>query len=178
MYMQARYYDPVISRFYSNDPIGFRDVHSFNRYAYANNNPYRYTDPDGKFIFAVLVPLAEYTATMFVADVAITAGVVTAGEALSDFQSDAVQTQEAFIDTKEKFANGDYKGAFESMSESDQSYADLAEKAGETAETISKSIPGNTTSGTIPKTNVDARITVANAVKDLKPTTEEDKNEQ
>ena len=45
--MQARYYDPVIGRFYSNDPIGYRDVHSFNRYAYANNNPYRYTDPTG-----------------------------------------------------------------------------------------------------------------------------------
>jgi len=46
-YMQARYYDPAIGRFYSNDPIGFRDVHSFNRYAYANNNPYKYTDPTG-----------------------------------------------------------------------------------------------------------------------------------
>jgi len=49
LYMQARYYDPVIGRFYSNDPIGFRDVHSFNRYAYANNNPYSYTDPTGMF---------------------------------------------------------------------------------------------------------------------------------
>ena len=48
MYMQARYYDPVIGRFYSNDPIGFRDIHSFNRYAYANNNPYKYVDPDGR----------------------------------------------------------------------------------------------------------------------------------
>ncbi|MFT4810649.1 MAG: hypothetical protein ACI9LX_004017 [Paraglaciecola sp.] len=46
--MQARYYDPVIGRFYSNDPIGFRDVHSFNRYAYANNNPYKYVDPNGE----------------------------------------------------------------------------------------------------------------------------------
>jgi len=45
--MQARYYDPVIGRFYSNDPIGFRDIHSFNRYAYANNNPYKYIDPTG-----------------------------------------------------------------------------------------------------------------------------------
>ena len=45
--MQARYYDPVIGRFYSNDPLGFRDVHSFNRYAYANNNPYKYIDPTG-----------------------------------------------------------------------------------------------------------------------------------
>ena len=47
-YMQARYYDPVIGRFYSNDPKGFSNVHNFNRYAYANNNPYKYVDPDGK----------------------------------------------------------------------------------------------------------------------------------
>ena len=46
--MQARYYDPVIGRFYSNDPIGYRGVHSFNRYSYAANNPYKYVDPDGK----------------------------------------------------------------------------------------------------------------------------------
>jgi len=47
-YMQARYYDPVIGRFYSNDPVGFTNVHTFNRYAYANNNPYKYTDPNGQ----------------------------------------------------------------------------------------------------------------------------------
>ncbi|WP_172439787.1 RHS repeat-associated core domain-containing protein [Pseudoalteromonas piscicida] len=46
-YMQARYYDPVIGRFYSNDPLSFRGIHSFNRYAYGNNNPYKYIDPDG-----------------------------------------------------------------------------------------------------------------------------------
>jgi len=45
--MQQRYYDPVIGRFYSNDPLSFRDTHSFNRYAYANNNPYKYVDPFG-----------------------------------------------------------------------------------------------------------------------------------
>ncbi|MDO6428033.1 RHS repeat-associated core domain-containing protein [Thalassotalea sp. 1_MG-2023] len=40
--MQAQYYEPVIGRFYSNDPIGFvGDVHSFNRYAYVANNPYK-----------------------------------------------------------------------------------------------------------------------------------------
>ena len=52
-YMQARYYDPVIGRFYSNDPLGFRDVHSFNRYGYANNNPFKYVDPDGKDSFDI-----------------------------------------------------------------------------------------------------------------------------
>jgi uncharacterized protein RhaS with RHS repeats len=58
--MQARYYDPVIGRFYSNDPVGFRDVHSFNRYAYANNNPYKYTDPDGRL--PILIPIAIFIA--------------------------------------------------------------------------------------------------------------------
>ncbi|WP_158678279.1 RHS repeat-associated core domain-containing protein [Pseudoalteromonas sp. T1lg23B] len=51
-YMQARYYDPVIGRFYSNDPVGYtakNPVMSFNRYMYVNNNPYKYTDPDGEF---------------------------------------------------------------------------------------------------------------------------------
>jgi len=55
--MQARYYDPVIGRFYSNDPVGFSNVHNFNRYAYANNNPYKYVDPDGKTgILVALIP--------------------------------------------------------------------------------------------------------------------------
>ncbi len=49
-YMQQRYYDPVIGRFYSNDPVGFNtdNLMMFNRYAYANNNPYKYVDPDGR----------------------------------------------------------------------------------------------------------------------------------
>ncbi|WP_304633999.1 hypothetical protein [Pseudoalteromonas sp.] len=34
-------------RFYSNDPVGFRDVHSSNHYAYANNNLYKFVDPNG-----------------------------------------------------------------------------------------------------------------------------------
>ena len=55
--MQARYYDPVIGRFYSNDPVDAvshlsneEGIKGFNRYSYAVNNPYKYTDPDGKAI--------------------------------------------------------------------------------------------------------------------------------
>ncbi|PYE30040.1 RHS repeat-associated protein [Idiomarina fontislapidosi] len=55
VYMQARYYDPVIGRFYSNDPVGAiahlgtaNGIHGFNRYAYANNNPFKFVDPDGR----------------------------------------------------------------------------------------------------------------------------------
>jgi RHS repeat-associated protein len=47
-YMQARYYDPAIGRFYSSDPAETSDIHSINRYTYANNNPYKYVDPDGR----------------------------------------------------------------------------------------------------------------------------------
>jgi RHS repeat-associated protein len=51
IYMQARYYDPSIGRFLSVDPVGTDPTnhHSFNRYAYANNNPYKYVDPDGEY---------------------------------------------------------------------------------------------------------------------------------
>jgi RHS repeat-associated protein len=50
VYMKARYYDPVIGRFYSNDPVGVSTMkpETFNRYTYANGNPYKYSDPDGK----------------------------------------------------------------------------------------------------------------------------------
>ena len=49
-YMGARYYDPVLGRFMGVDPVGVREdnIHSLNRYAYANNNPYKFTDPDGR----------------------------------------------------------------------------------------------------------------------------------
>jgi RHS repeat-associated protein len=50
-YMQQRYYDPVALRFLSPDPVDVSAVNggNFNRYWYANNNPYRYVDPDGQF---------------------------------------------------------------------------------------------------------------------------------
>lgn len=49
-YMQQRYYDPSIGRFLSVDPIAANanTGHSFNRYAYVLNNPYKFTDPDGR----------------------------------------------------------------------------------------------------------------------------------
>ena len=48
--MQQRYYDPQIGGFLSVDPVtAYGDpVGSFNRYKYASNNPYRFTDPDGR----------------------------------------------------------------------------------------------------------------------------------
>lgn len=46
-YMQQRYYDPAIGRFLSVDPVG-AEAGNFNRYWYADNNPYLFTDPDGR----------------------------------------------------------------------------------------------------------------------------------
>jgi RHS repeat-associated protein len=50
LYYGARWYNPQIGRFYSLDPVMYKEenVHSFNRFAYANNNPYRFVDPDGR----------------------------------------------------------------------------------------------------------------------------------
>lgn len=49
-YMQQRYYDQDLGRFLSVDPVAADSVlaSNFNRYWYANNNPYRFTDPDGR----------------------------------------------------------------------------------------------------------------------------------
>ncbi|MGH8050611.1 MAG: RHS repeat-associated core domain-containing protein [Arenimonas sp.] len=45
-----RYYDPMIGRFLSVDPMesDMDTGWNFNRYYYAANNPYKFTDPDGR----------------------------------------------------------------------------------------------------------------------------------
>jgi RHS repeat-associated protein len=49
-YMKARYFGGVVGRFVSPDPVGVDPTSggNFNRYWYANNNPYKFTDPDGR----------------------------------------------------------------------------------------------------------------------------------
>lgn len=52
VYMQARYYDPARGGFLSVDPVGPTpgNIYTFNRYAYANNNPINHTDPTGNCV--------------------------------------------------------------------------------------------------------------------------------
>jgi len=47
MYYNARWYDPALGRFAQADTIVPAGVQGYDRYAYVNNNPLRYTDPSG-----------------------------------------------------------------------------------------------------------------------------------
>lgn len=61
-YMQQRYYDPQIGRFLSVDPVTAdgNTGENFNRYAYVDNNPYMYIDPDGRSKLRALLEIAKW----------------------------------------------------------------------------------------------------------------------
>ncbi len=89
-YFGAHCYDPVAGRFMGIDPVEYRegDIHSFNRYAYANNNPYKFVDPDGRqsvlnYFRRDLSPIEAMHITEVKAGAAAVAGVGGAAMALS-----------------------------------------------------------------------------------------------
>ena len=90
-YFGARWYDPTLGRFMAIDPVGFKqgNIHSHNRYAYANNNPYLFVDPDGN---------SPVHAAKFLADVGLnlTLNYMTTGQ---------FQTGAAFKEAIEGLAN-------------------------------------------------------------------------
>jgi len=57
-YMQQRYMDPTVGGFLSVDPVTAHSspVGAFNRYRYANNSPYRFSDPDGRQAISMPAP--------------------------------------------------------------------------------------------------------------------------
>ena len=56
-YYRARYYDPQIGRFISEDPITFGG--GVNFYAYVRNNPIINVDPSGLMVEVVCVPVEQ-----------------------------------------------------------------------------------------------------------------------
>lgn len=99
-YMGARYYDPSLGRLMGVDPVEFQEdnLHSFNRYAYANNNPYKYVDPDGKYAFLIAPLMYALTA---LAGAATVNSVMQEGfrERRSSFSADGISYPGKNIDT-------------------------------------------------------------------------------
>ena len=57
-YLQTRYYDPQAGRFLSPDSVDYIApdiIGGLNLYAYCNNNPVMYADPDGHFFLLALI---------------------------------------------------------------------------------------------------------------------------
>ncbi|MDQ1835504.1 RHS repeat-associated core domain-containing protein [Massilia sp. CCM 9029] len=91
VYMQQRYYDPVAGRMLSIDPVttDANTGSSFNRYAYAANNPYKYIDPDGRNeerAYGAGVAMGAALTGMSKSDIAIWKG-SEGREAVSGFES-------------------------------------------------------------------------------------------
>ena len=63
-YMQQRYYDPLLGTFLSTDAISVDGTTGWNfcRYCYAANNPYKFTDPDGRVIHATTLGQQNFIA--------------------------------------------------------------------------------------------------------------------
>ncbi|HXD31420.1 MAG TPA: DUF6531 domain-containing protein [Pyrinomonadaceae bacterium] len=55
LYVRARYYSPALGRFLSRDVVAGQDANpqSWNRYAYAFQNPLRFMDPSGEIVFSL-----------------------------------------------------------------------------------------------------------------------------
>ena len=57
-YLKSRYYDPETCRFINMDSVEYADptyLHGLNLYAYCNNNPIMYVDPNGNFFWLLVV---------------------------------------------------------------------------------------------------------------------------
>ena len=57
-YLKSRYYDPQTGRFINMDGVEYADpsfLNGLNLYAYCNNNPVMYVDPNGNFFLTCLI---------------------------------------------------------------------------------------------------------------------------
>jgi RHS repeat-associated protein len=90
-YMNARYQNPNVGRFVSEDPVTWSlpivvllNPQKLNSYAYADNNPVNMADPTGQLAFVMAVPafatVAEAVVDAFVATVAVFTATYVVGD--------------------------------------------------------------------------------------------------
>src|SRR4030095_1176890 len=83
-YYRARWYDPQVGRFISEDPIGLAG--GINQFAYVGNNPQNGTDPSGLFDIDVHYYLTYYLAKHCFSDAE--ARMIAEGDQHSDEDAD------------------------------------------------------------------------------------------
>jgi RHS repeat-associated protein len=130
-YMQQRYYDPVAGRFLSTDPVltDFNTGASFNRYTYANNNPYKYIDPDGRNAVTKLIKQTiKHEGNVFKAAADVASDVVT----LVSPSSSMLDRAEAAISLVSPIDVGDIKAVKKLLPDFDVARKASFEKAGMT----------------------------------------------
>ena len=103
-YMQQRYYDATLGRFLSVDPVTAdgNNGGNFNRYWYGNNNPYKFTDPDGRLAFLALVP----PAVVALGKAAVVVGVILTAAAAGMAGSDAINAHNEANQSPEAASQG------------------------------------------------------------------------
>lgn len=79
IYLRARYYDPQIGRFITEDTYEGQITNplSLNLYTYAHNNPLIYSDPTGHFVWVIpgIIGLVEAISAVIVVATGVTVGV-------------------------------------------------------------------------------------------------------
>jgi hypothetical protein len=133
--------NPASARFVSNDPVTAQshlqqgNIQGFNRYAYGNNNPYKFTDPDGRNPLLVLVYAPEIIAlTKATALVGSATAVAYGGsEAINQYnKSEGSDAEIQKVKDGKKTAGGDAgsKGQLEGTGGQEEALSDLGSLTG------------------------------------------------
>jgi RHS repeat-associated protein len=96
-YFGGRYYDPLTGRFSAMDPApsSNADIYTFNRYAFANGNPYTYTDPSGRNLWSIVAwyQFGRDTGGLLVTEMVYTTAVIRGDSAVANMALDDMRSQ-------------------------------------------------------------------------------------
>jgi len=135
-YFGARFYDPLLGRFMGVDPQDFDEtnLHSFNRYAYGNNNPYKFKDSDGNSPVSVfLMEVAKQTGAGYLLGVGADAISQYAAFGQVDFGM-AATSNAAIAGGASGLLSGTVSGAVKGIATAREA-AEIAKTAGDTVRT-------------------------------------------